>query len=184
MARTRSNSLVALKFFVTRKFGAEGWERFLKATPADDRRFLDMPSMNDWHDLVTFLRALHTLAETFQPGGTALVHEFGRYEAERDLNTVERLFLRLVNPATVVEKLGSYWSKFNDYGEWTVTREGPKVARAVFDASPQPDPIHCAELMGYLGRVMELCGGREVTVEHTECRGQGGSHCTFVGRWA
>lgn len=41
------------------------------------------------------------------------------------------------------------------------------------------DVALCRELVGYLGRTLELLGGRDVTMEHRRCRARGDSICEF-----
>lgn len=44
--------------------------------------------------------------------------------------------------------------------------------------------VFCRNLQGYLQRLFELVGAKDVTVGHPECRVQGGALCRFAIRWA
>lgn len=51
-----------------------------------------------------------------------MLEQIGRYEAQHDLTYVHRIFLKLANPAYVIEQLGKLWTRFHDTGYWEVTR--------------------------------------------------------------
>jgi predicted hydrocarbon binding protein len=183
MARTKGTCFVALKSFITRRFGYDDWRRYLSLLEPKDRRLAEMPSAKEWYDLEAWFRALHVLADNFGDSPKEVVLEFGRHEAERDLSGIQRLFLRLANPAFVLEKAGEYWKNFCDFGEWKIERV-ENGARAELAGVPLLDELYCTELLGYLGRMMELVGAKNVKAEHSQCRARGDEKCIFVGSWS
>lgn len=188
MAKTRGTVLVALKDFVRAQFGEDGWDRLLDALDDADRLLVELPTSISWYDIELVCRALGALDQVLGKNDRSLVEQFGRFEAERDLTTIQRVFLRMASPAWVVEKVGQYWRRFADFGEWNIQRErvdGEKAVgvKAVLTGVPRPDRCYCAELSGYFARCLELVGAKDVTVRHPECRAKGDARCAFVGRW-
>jgi predicted hydrocarbon binding protein len=183
MARTKGSAFVALKSFVTRRFGYEGWKRFLGRIEPKDRDGIEMPSASEWYDLEIWVRSLHVLKDAFGDEAPGVVYEFGQHEADRDHNTWQRLFLRLANPAFVIEKATEYWRKFCDFGRWEVKRQDGNAATATLAGVPVADALYCEELTGYLKRLFELVGAKNVQVEHARCRSRGDESCVWRGSW-
>jgi len=183
MAKTKGTGFVALKSFITRQFGYDDWRRFLSLLEPADRKKVEMPSAKEWYDLETWFRVLHVLSDNFGDDQRKVVLDFGRHEADRDLTSIQRLFLRLANPAFVLEKAGEYWRNFCDFGEWRIERV-ENGARAELADVPILDELYCTELLGYLGRMMELVGAKNLQTEHIQCRARGDDKCIFTGSWS
>jgi len=183
MARTKGSAFVALKSFVTRRFGYEGWKRYLSRIEPGERKEIEMPSAKEWYDLDVWIRSLHVLKDVFGEEVPEVVFAFGRHEAKSDINFGQRLFLRLANPAFVIEKAGEYWRKFCDFGRWEVERKGDKAAMASLLDVPVTDVLYCDELSGYLKHLFELVGAKNVRLEHTHCRSRGDDKCVWNGSW-
>jgi hypothetical protein len=185
MANTKGSAFVALKSFVTRRFGHKGWKRYLSCIEPKERNAVEMPSTKEWYDLGLWIRSLHVLKEVFGDEEPKVVYEFGRHEASRDLSTWQRLFLRTANPAYVLEKATEYWCKFCDFGSWKVERKGNKAATATLRGVPVVDALYCEELTGYLNRLFELVGAKNLQLEHSHChsRSRGGDSYAWNGSW-
>lgn len=91
------------------------------------------------------------------------------------------MFLRMANPAFVLEKTGKYWSRFHDHGRWTTTRL-PNGAMALLEDF-EGSATYCAMLVPYTGRLFELVGAKGVRVAHPECRSKGARACRFEISW-
>jgi predicted hydrocarbon binding protein len=183
MAKNKGTVLVALKAFIRERFGEEAWLVFLDSLDQDDRLEVELPLSIRWYDLVLMQRVFRKVDELLGDNDCSLIELFGRYEAERDLRTVHRMFLKMANPAYTLEKAGQYWRRFCDFGEWHIVRNGKKGATARFVGCPIVDALYCAELQGYFTRILELVGAKNVSVSHDECRANGDANCLFVGTW-
>jgi hypothetical protein len=183
LAKLKGTIFASLKAFINKRFGSDKWQEFLNALPPDERTKLELPVSIGWYDLELVIKAMHVLDDVIGSGDGVLVFEFGRFDAEQDLTTVQRLFLRIANPAYVLEKAGQYWRRFCDFGEWKVERQGKNGASAELVGCPQVDELYCIELTGYLKRMWELVGARTVQVKHTMCRARGDDQCVWVGAW-
>jgi len=182
-ARTKGVGFVNVRTFVAERFGDGAWNAMLARLSREDRGELMAILPVGWYSLELYARLIRALDEVHGYGDLALVVQLGRFEAERDLTTIHRVFLRLANPAYVVEKSGEYWRRFHDTGTWTLTRESDSHITGTLDEWGYVDHALCRELVGYMGRCLELVGAKNVLFEHPLCRARGDARCYFQARW-
>jgi hypothetical protein len=182
IAKTKGVGFANVKAFVEDRFGPEGWPKVTERLSPEDRDELTSVLSVGWYPVDLYARLIHALDEVHGYGDLSLIVQLGRYEAERDLTTIHRFFLKFTNPAFIVEKTADYWKRFHDTGQWKVVREGDMVI-GTLENWGIVDAAMCRELVGYLGRVLELVGAKNVLMEHPRCRGRGDPACYFQGRW-
>lgn len=181
-AKTKGVGFTNVKKFTVGRFGDGGWTSVVASLSKDDREELQAIIPMGWYSLPLYARLIRALDTIHGAGDLALVKELGRFEAEQDLTTIHRVFLRFTNPAFIVEKTSDYWSRFHDTGTWNVTRADHGVS-AVLDGWGVVDAALCREVVAYLTRVLELVGAKNVLVEHPKCRGRSDPQCLFKARW-
>jgi predicted hydrocarbon binding protein len=182
MALTKGIGFVNVREFVLARFGQAGWDRLVKRSSPAEQAVLESILPVGWYDLAFYTRLIRALDEELGAGDLRLVQALGRFEAERDLTTIQRVFLRLVRPSLAIENMDKYWRRFHDTGAWT-TERGPREVTARLSGWGIVDAALCRELVGYLGRTLELLGGRDVFVDHRKCRGKGDELCEFQTTW-
>jgi hypothetical protein len=180
--QSKGANLDDLRAFVELRFGRAGWERVVASLPVEDRPRAHAPIAIAWYEVSLHARLLRAVDELLGKGDGALAAEFGRFDAERDLHGAQRLFLRLANPAYVLEKAGEYWHRFYDTGSWHLVREPDGVIGTLVDFHPG-DPLFCVPITQYIGRMFELVGARDVRVQHPKCTSRGDDTCVFIARW-
>lgn len=153
-----------MRTWVSRR-GATDWETLIATMPPEDQDVLRALVPVGWYDLGLQHRLLRQIDQHFGRGDGALVDEIGVFEADQDLTVVHRLFLRLANPAFVLEKSGEYWSRFYDTGRWTIERRGRTGARGVLSEVEPFDPLFGRYLTAYIRRMWELVGARDLQVD-------------------
>ena len=183
MARTKGVGFCNVRSFTIERFGADGWARLLAAMAPDDREVLASVIGVGWYDLALYARLIRRLDGMHGQSDLGLVAELGRYEAEQDLTTIHRLFMRLANPAFVIEKAAEYWRRFHDTGEFHVTRDGPTRLHGTLDGWGVVDSALCREVAAYISRLLELVGAKDVRIQHPRCRAHGEEVCAFVMNW-
>jgi hypothetical protein len=184
--KAKGTNMLHMRSFVERTYGPSEWKRVLDALTSSDRDVVMQLTPIGWYDLGTQHRLLRTIDATLGKGDLSLVPVVGRYEADQDLSTVHRLFVRFTSPAYVLQKSGEYWRRFYDTGHWRVQGgKGGTATGSLFDFGIV-DSAFCTYLTAYIYRMFQLAGAREGSLEHTECRarpGTDGRACVFVGRW-
>lgn len=182
MAKTKGVSFVNAKAFCEER-GADAWPKVLGVLAEADRDTLQSVLAMGWYDLDLYARLIRAIDEQLGRGDLALLQPLGRFGAERDLTTVQRLFFRLSNPAYAIEKTAEYWRRFHDTGTWVVSRVDGTSVSGTLEGWGHVDRALCAELMGYMPRVIELVGGKDAVMVHPRCRARGAAVCEFVLSW-
>lgn len=181
--QTKGLGFVNVRRFVESRRGApDAWARVLAALDPAEREIAGSALASAWYPLDAYVHLIHAVANVLGDGDLRVIHELGRYEAEQDLTVVHRIFLKLMHPATMAEKTAEYWSRFHDTGEWVVTRKGNGYQGTLRGWGAADDAL-CMELVGYLTRVIELAGAKDVRLRHSECRARGAAVCVFDGHW-
>jgi hypothetical protein len=180
--KSKGTNLLHMRSYVERMHGPAAWQKVLASLSGEDHAIVSALSPSGWYELGTQHRLLRAVDQVVGKGDLALVPEIGRYEADQDLSTIHRLFVRFTSPAYVLEKAGEYWRRFYDTGKWEVVR-GNGTATGRLEDFGLVDDAFCAYLGAYIHRMFHLAGARSGLLEHTECRARGGEACVFVGRW-
>ena len=182
-AQTKGISFLHVRHFTERRFGAVGWTKVLEQFDAADRTTISATVAVGWYDLDLYARLLHALERVHGDGRLQLIAEQGAYQAERDLNVVFRILLRLGTPAYVVDKTAEYWSRMHNSGSWRIERNSPHSVNGWLENWGIVDAAMCAELAAYIKRLIELVGGKDVVMAHPECRVGGHKVCLFALSW-
>ncbi len=184
MPHTKGSYFVHMKAFVLERYGEEGWRHLLAALPEDERRAVDTALSISWISMRTRIKTTRLFLQVLAHGEHEVLRAFGRFEAERDLSSTQRFFLRMANPGYAIEKAGQYWNRFYDWGELVVERPSKQYVIATVRGSVVDDEVYCIQWMAYLLRVFELVGAKDVQVKHTHCKMRGDPHCVFEGSWS
>ena len=180
----KSSNMHHMRTWVVRLHGDEGWERVVAALGPEDAATVRSVVSVAWYPFSTQHALLRTIDRVLGTGEGELARVIGRYEADQDLTIVHRIFLRMANPAFVLEKAGDYWSRFYEAGTWIVTRgEGGTSARGELRDIEPVDQLFCLYLEAYIFRMFELVGAKNVRGTHSRCRCRGAEACVFEGRW-
>lgn len=180
--KTKGVGFVNVKSFVLERWGAPGWAAVLERLPTEDRLELQSVIAVGWYSLALYARLIRLVDSTHGLGDLKLLSELGTFEAQHDLTTIHRVFLRLANPSFAIGMMGEYWGRFHDTGTWTIERGRDRVL-ASLDGWALVDEALCVELTAYFKRTLELVGAKHVVVEHPRCRAHGSAQCVFTGRW-
>ncbi|MEJ7730727.1 MAG: hypothetical protein WKG00_16105 [Polyangiaceae bacterium] len=183
MALTKGVGFVNVRAFVTERHGTPAWRQLLEALDPGDRELWVGLVPVGWYDLGAYARLIRALDRLYGSADLGLVRDLGRFEAERDLTTIQRFFLKLVRPSMAIEQTGKYWSRFHDSGRWEMERRGDREVRGVLTGWGVVDEALCIELVSYLARTLELVGGKDVRMDHPRCRVKGADACEFRLFW-
>lgn len=163
VAQAKGSNMHHMRTWVTAR-GESAWAELLSTmSPSDHEELLGLVPVG-WYDLELQHRLLRAIDTRFGTGSGSLVRAIGRFEADQDLTIVHRMFLRLANPAYVLEKAGDYWSRFYDTGTWTVRRESKNRASGVLVGIRPFDPFFAQYLEAYIERMWELVGAKSLQV--------------------
>ena len=169
--------------FVEDRFSAQEWSDLVKRMDPEDAATLHGLVATAWYDVGLVMRLFRRMIADLGDGDDAFLESFARFQAERDLTVTYRLFFRLANPAFVLEKAMSYWSRFHDSGQWIIERRSPTSANGTLLDFDVADALFCRHLGAYIKRMFELVGANDTRVEHVRCRARGDGKCEFAVSW-
>jgi hypothetical protein len=175
-------SFVAARDYVLQKKGREAWASVLTALPREDADAVNAVVGVGWYPLALYARLLRAVDQQLGAGDLRAIPPIGRFEAERDLPTIHRLLLKMVNPSYVVDKMAELWPRYHSTGELRIERRGDRAVDATL-ADWASDEALCLGFQSYCQRALELAGARDVRIAHSSCRARGADLCFFRVKW-
>lgn len=181
MALVNGIKIVNLRLFVLDRFGAAAWSRAMAALGGEARAAVDSVDPVGWYEATLSTRLTNELWALFDDHSYGLMHELGRFEADREFATMHRWVVPLVEPLVAIQNINVYWRRSNDTGHWTSHVDGADVSASLheWDTVNAPD---CHRVLGYLARTLQLFGGQVEEFGHPQCRVQDEPACTFRAR--
>jgi hypothetical protein len=187
LARVKGVVALNVRDYAVATAGERAWGRVLERLLPEDREVFASMVPVGWYDMALYDRANRALAEVLAAETLAtpesVMVDVGRYAAEHDLKTIHRLFLRMANPAYVLERSADFWKRFHDSGTWHVERESPTRVRARLEGWGSEDELTCVRLAAYIERLFQLVGARNGSMQRLACRARGDEACLFAARW-
>jgi hypothetical protein len=175
-------SFLAARDYVKKRSGAEGWDAVLAdLAPSDADTLRSMVGIG-WYPLDLYARLLRVIDQRLGTGDRRIVPHVCHFEAERDVPSVHRLLLKMVKPATIVEKMAELWPRYNSTGRLIVSRRGDRAVDVTL-VDWSPDDLLCAAVVAYSERALELAGARGVRIAQPRCRARGAHNCLFEIKW-
>ncbi len=168
--------------FVIKAYGPDAWQAVVAVMAPVDVETLESIVAIGWYENALLFRVLAATEEALRERDPKIIDTLGRYAAEGDLKRIHRVFLRMANPAVVVEKATAIWGRFFDTGTWRVRRVDRGADASLVGAGVVHD-VFCRNLRAYLHRLFELVGAKDVTVRHVACRTRGDAECEYAIRW-
>jgi hypothetical protein len=183
MAKLLGTGFLNVRSFVEGRFPDGSWDNVLAALAPEDRIQVRSALAVGWYDLSLFARTLRAMDRVAGQGDLGLLPDFGRFDAERDLQGLLRLLLRIGNPAFVMEQGARLWGKFQDSGRLTVERLERNHCRVELVDWGQADGALCLHLGHYFARLLELVGADGLRHRHAACRVEGAPTCSWDFEW-
>lgn len=179
--RMKGIGFVNVRQYVLEKHGADAWPKVLAKLKPEDSKTVESIVAVGWYDTYLFARLLRVVDSTLGHGDLGLLKDVGRYDAECDYNRVLRLLLRVISPSSIFTGHARLWRHFQDKGDWNFKHGKLNTAGTL--SGWAVDAALCVELAGYLERMVEFTGGKNVSLGHTVCRATGSAECVFNFRW-
>jgi DNA-binding CsgD family transcriptional regulator len=169
--------LVNKREFVRERFGPAAWEALLAQLSEEDRTRIESVDPAAWYETALHERLINAMYKHLQ-ADDALMLALGRADADRELSTVHRWFVRLMKPSFAIANMNLFWRRMHDTGTWRSWQRDTEITAELRDWGL----VHrgaCLTVMGYMGRMLEQFGGRMAPLEHLECRAEGAPACLF-----
>ena len=107
----------------------------------------------------------------------------GREAADDAVKGIYRFFALVMTPASLLSKAATMWSTLNNRGEMRVANPTDRTAIIKLIDYPS-EAVHCARVTGWIERMGELTGAKNVQVQQTQCYANGAPHCEWTIAWS
>ena len=107
----------------------------------------------------------------------------GREAAGDAVKGIYRFFALVLTPPALLSKASQMWSSLYNRGELKIDQQTEKGARIRLMNFPS-EAAGCARITGWIERMAELTGVKNVQVEQTGCFAKGAPHCEWNVKWS
>ncbi len=113
----------------------------------------------------------------------AFARRAGREAAGDAVKGIYRFFALVMTPPALLGKAGQMWSSLYNRGELRVEEQTDKSARIRLHNFPS-EAAGCARVTGWIERMAELTGVKNITVQQTQCYAKGAPSCEWNLKWS
>jgi uncharacterized protein (TIGR02265 family) len=106
----------------------------------------------------------------------------GREAANDAIKGIYRFFALTMTPGSLLTRASTMWSTLNNRGTMQVSDRTDHSATLSLLDYPS-EVAHCARVTGWIERMAELTGAKDVRVEQTQCYANGAPHCAWTVKW-
>ena len=106
----------------------------------------------------------------------------GREGANDAVTGIYRFFALVMTPPAVLGKAGQMWSSLYNRGQLQVLDQTDNSAR-IRAANFPFEPAGCARFHGWIEKMAELTGAKNIRVEQTQCFAKGAECCEWSLQW-
>lgn len=172
----------SLQKFIDTELTAEQRESLFRALPADFTR-LKGPVLATETIPVQMLNKM--TEEAAKVRGEALevfAKRAGRQAAADAINGIYRFFALIMTPPALLSKASQMWTSLYNKGQLKVENQTDRGATIKLLNFPS-EIAGCSRITGWIERMAELTGAKNVVVQQTQCYAKGGPHCEWVVKW-
>jgi uncharacterized protein (TIGR02265 family) len=106
----------------------------------------------------------------------------GREAAGDAVKGIYRFFVRVLTPTALLSKASNMWSALYNRGEMRIEEQGP--TSAVIRIVNFPGELAgCSRVTGWIERMAELTGVKDIRVEQKRCFAKGDPYCEWKVTW-
>jgi uncharacterized protein (TIGR02265 family) len=107
----------------------------------------------------------------------------GREAASDAVKGIYRFFALVLTPPALLSKASQMWSSLYNRGELKVEDQTAGSAKIRLINFPS-EAAGCARITGWMERMAELTGAKNVTVQQTKCFSKGAPNCEWTVSWS
>ncbi len=180
----KGSPIRSLQRFIENDLTPAQREIVMRAVPEDLSRRLRAPILPTETIPV---HLLNLLTEEAAKAKGEPVEQFGRRagrEAAADaVKGIYRFFALVLTPAALLSKASQMWSALYNRGELQVsdqTNHGATIKLLDFPS----EVAGCSRTTGWIERMAELTGVKNVRIQQTQCYAKGAAHCEWSITWS
>jgi len=112
----------------------------------------------------------------------AFARRAGREAAGDAVKGIYRFFALVLTPAALLSKGSQMWSALYNRGSLRVAEQTDNSARIQLLNFPS-ELAGCSRMTGWIERMAELTGAKDIVVTQTQCFAKGAPHCEWHITW-
>ena len=173
----------SLQKFVQAELTAEQREQLFRALPPEPAaRFKDPILPTETIPVHLLNRVTEEAARIKGEPLESFARRAGREGAGEAVKGIYRFFALVLTPPALLSKASQMWSSIYNCGQLRVEDQTPTSARISLIDFPS-EPAGCHRISGWLERMAELTGVKDISVEQTRCFSRGDKHCEWQLQW-
>jgi len=173
----------SLQKFIEAELTSEQREAVLATLPPDFARRLRAPVLATETIPIWVLNQMaEQAAKAKGEPVDAFARRAGREGANDAVKGIYRFFALAMSPGSLLNKASTMWSTLNNRGTMQVADQTDRTATIKLLDYPS-ETAHCARVTGWIERMGELTGAKNVRVEQTQCYAKGAPHCQWTIDW-
>jgi len=106
----------------------------------------------------------------------------GREGASDAVKGIYRFFALVLTPAALLSKASQMWSSLYNRGQMVIDDQTSNSARIRLVDFPS-ELAGCSRITGWIERMAELTGAKNIDVQHTQCFTRGAAACEWKASW-
>ena len=106
----------------------------------------------------------------------------GACGASDAMKGIYRFFAMVMTPPAVLGRAGQMWNTLYNRGEMIVAEQTENSARIRLTDFPS-ELAGCTRITGWIERMAEMTGVKEITVQHNQCYAKGAKFCEWQLNW-
>jgi hypothetical protein len=175
--------------YVVERHGPAAWRAVVDSLPADDRAIIDgLLLVGGWYPVGVWNRCIKSYITRYAQDADAEMTAVARHIADRDLNTLFKVLLKMGSAEFVLGRTDSLWSRYFDMGkfenaELDKRKWALKLTAPVGDEEA-PGELTCGPgVCGWLTQALQLTGVKAPRVVQARCRFRGAPTCEYEVTW-
>ena len=112
----------------------------------------------------------------------AFARRAGREGASAAMKGIYRFIALVMTPASLLNRASQMWSALYNRGDMRVENQTDHSATIKLLGFPS-EHAGCARITGWIERMGEMTGAKNVRVRQTQCYAKGAGHCEWTIEW-
>lgn len=186
--KAKGSILIYAREHIVRQLGERTWKTILSDLDPVDRSFFDgVPLAAAWYPVAHWNRLMRVSLPLLGRNPQDGMRELAGHIAQRDLNSVYKLVMKLGSPEFLLRRTGQIWSRYYDAGALEPREIEPRRWHLVLAAPTRfddaPDAYTCGPgVSAWIENGLHLSGTKAKVVE-TKCRFKTGHQCEYDVVW-
>ncbi len=170
--------------FIKTYFGESGLKAVIKNLTEDERKVLgiSIPS-SMWYSYELYHNLSKAAIDHFYDGDVTKARLIGEFTAIEYFKSPYRIHVKLGTPEIVVNKAPKVFSGYFDEGEMILTEQATGKLFVEVRDIPLADKLFAERISGWMAKIIEICGGKNVKVENEIIERDSKRVIVFRGRW-